>query len=153
MSHSKEARSEQVVLRSSTIPSKQNPEKPTPERRCKPRRDAGTLLFTDRDAFALSWIGQQYGIRLDQLQRLLGRSPGKGAVYKDWISEGAARDVVTRWKQGKWMRVARIRAHEPLWVWPTRLGLRKVRLSYQYRDLEQSSWTTSSTFMPSTRSV
>jgi len=136
MSHSEQAHTEPVTPHSGQAPSKKHA-RPTPESPRKQRRDAGALLFTDRDAFALNWIGQQYGIRLDQLQRLLGRSAGRGATSP--ISEGAARDVVTRWKRGQWVRVARIRAHEPFWIWPTRLGLRKVGLTYQYRDLEQSS--------------
>jgi hypothetical protein len=105
----------------------------------KQRSDAGKTLWTPRDEFALTWIGQQYGIRLDQLQWLLGRSPGRGAANTNWISEGAARDVVTRWQRAKLVRLERIRAREPFFVWPTRLGLRKVGLPYTYRNLEQSS--------------
>jgi hypothetical protein len=96
-------------------------------------------MWTARDEFALTWIGHQYGIRLDHLQWLLGRYPGRGAANTNWISEGAARDVVTRWKRAGWVRTKRIRAEEPFWVWLTRLGLRKVGLPYLYRDLEQSS--------------
>jgi hypothetical protein len=36
------------------------------------------------------------------------------------------------------VKVERIRVREPFWVWPTRLGMRKVGLPYTYRDLEQS---------------
>lgn len=103
------------------------------------RSDAGKTLWTPRDEFALTWIGQQYGIRLDHLQWLLGTYPGRGAAHSNWISEGAARDVVTRWQRAKLVKVERIRAREPYWVWPTRLGLRKVGLTYTYRDLAQSS--------------
>lgn len=103
------------------------------------RSDAGKTLWTPRDEFALIWIGQQYGIRLDQLQWLLGTYPGRGATHSNWISEGATRDVVTRWQRAKLVKVERIRAREPFWVWPLRLGLRKVGLPYTYRNLEQSS--------------
>ncbi len=104
----------------------------------KQRSDAGTTLWTPRDTFALAWIGHQYGIRLDHLQWLLGRSPGRSAANTNWISEGAARDVVTRWQRAKLVKVERIRAREPYWVSPTRLGMRKVGLPYTYWDLEQS---------------
>lgn len=107
--------------------------------RRKQRSDAGKTVWTPRDEFALTWIGQQYGIRLDQLQWLLGRFPGRGAANTNWISEGAVRDVVTRWQRAKLVKVERIRAREPFWVWPTRLALRKVGLPYTYRNLEQSS--------------
>lgn len=105
----------------------------------KQRSDAGKTLWTDRDKFALTWMGHQYGIRLDHLQWLLGRYPGRGATHHNWISESAARDVVARWQRAKLVKVERIRAREPFWVWPTRLGLRKVGLPYTYRDLGQSS--------------
>ena len=118
--------------------SKKHSAQPATNRSPKKRSDAGQTLWTDRDEFALNWIGQQYGIRLDQLQWLLGRYAGRGAARPDWISEGAARDVVTRWKRAGWVKVKRIRAHEPFWIWPTRLWLRKVGLPYTYRDLEQS---------------
>ena len=36
----------------------------------KQRSNAGSTLFTLRDQFALAWIGEQYAIRLDHLQRL-----------------------------------------------------------------------------------
>ncbi len=104
----------------------------------KPRRtrsDAGSILLTERDLFALPWIGYQYGIRLDQLQRLLGQRPGPGAHHRDWISEGAARDVVTRWKRAGWVHLAHIRAKEPFWIFLSRAGLRKFGFTYAYRDL------------------
>src|SRR5262249_49068571 len=45
---------------------------------------------------------------------------------------------VTRWKKAGWVRVERIRANEPFWVWPTRLALRKLNLPYAYKDIEQN---------------
>jgi len=105
----------------------------------KKRSDAGTTLFKERDELALPWIGHQYGIRLDHLQWLLGRYPGRGAANTNWISESAARDVITRWKRAGWVRFQRIRVHEPGWVWLTRLGMRKIGQPYTYRDLEQTS--------------
>src|SRR2546421_3537124 len=63
----------------------------------KTRSDAGTIKFQARDEYALTWIGDQYGIRLDHLQWLLGRDPGPKAAHTNWISESAARDVVKRW--------------------------------------------------------
>jgi hypothetical protein len=95
-------------------------------------------VLTDRDIMALSFIGQQYAIRLDQLQWLLGKLPGGLARYPDWVSEGAARDVLSRWKKAGWALAEQIRAREPLWIWPTRQGLSKLVLPYQYRDMGRS---------------
>ncbi len=119
-----------------SLSAKRKQQQTSPSR--KRRSDAGTAEFNERDEYALTWIGLQYGIRLDHLQWLLGRFPGKDAAHSNWISEGAARDVVERWKLGKWVQQARIRAHEPFWVWPTRLGLRKIGLPYSYRDLART---------------
>src|SRR5260370_35253598 len=46
----------------------------------KPRSDSGPRL-TERDHKALVWIGQQYAVRLDQLQIVLARlgEPGDSA--------------------------------------------------------------------------
>jgi hypothetical protein len=92
-----------------------------------------------RDVLVLTWIAQQYAIRLDQLQWLLGQMPGKRAKHPDWISEGSARDVVTRWKKAGWVQERQILALEPFWVWPTRRALATLGLPYRYRDIGQGS--------------
>jgi hypothetical protein len=108
-----------------------------PNRRHRKRRDAGKKRLSKRDLFALRWIGHQYGIRLDHLQWLLGRYPGRGAKQQGWISESAARDVVTRWEEEGLVRVERLEVDSPFWLWLTDKGLRKVRLTYTYRDLRK----------------
>lgn len=108
------------------------------KRKRGPRSDIGRIKYTDRDAFALTWIGQQYAIRLDQLQWLLGVMPGKTAEHEGWITETAARNVVARWMKAGWVKAEQIRKREPLWIWPTRKGLRKAKLPYNYRDIEQT---------------
>ena len=108
----------------------------------EPRRkpsNAGRVLATPRDVYALTWIGQQYGICLPQLQCLLGEQAGRGAEHEGWISEGAARAVVTRWKKAGWVRALQLRVREPFWVWLSPLGQRKVGLSYHHVDLSRSA--------------
>lgn len=102
------------------------------------RSDIGRIKFLERDEFALTWIGQQYAIRLDQLQWLLGEMPGPTSEHEGWITETAARNVVARWKKAGWVKAEQIRAREPLWIWPTLKGLRKAKLPYSYRDIEQT---------------
>ncbi len=70
---------------------------------------------------------------------MLGQRPGRGAANEGVISACAARDVVTRWKKAGWVQTARIRAHEPFWVWLTRPALCKLGLPYAYKDIERSS--------------
>jgi hypothetical protein len=103
----------------------------------KKRRDAGKKRLSKRDIFALLWIGHQYGIRLDHLQWLLGRYAGRGAKQRGWISEGAARDVVTRWEEEGLVHVQRLEIDSPFWVWLSRKGLRRIGLTYTYRDLRK----------------
>jgi len=98
------------------------------------RWDAGKRKFTDRDAFALRWIGEQYAIRLDQLQRLLGEYAGQ----EDPLGFETTRKLVGRWMKAKWVEVERLRRREPLWIWLTRAGLCMVDLPYSYRNLESN---------------
>jgi hypothetical protein len=104
----------------------------------KPKRrqrwDAGLVSFTERDIAVLTWIGQQYAIRLDHLQQLLGRYAGS----LEPLSVGATRKVVRRWHNAGWVEMQRLRGADPLWVWPTRLALRSVGLPYASRNMEQS---------------
>jgi len=109
-----------------------------PQRKRGLRSDIGRIKFLERDEFALTWIGQQYAIRLDQLQWLLGTMAGSTAEHDGWITETAARNVVARWRSAGWVEAEQIRAREPLWIWPTRKGLRKAGLPYNYRDIEQT---------------
>ena len=105
----------------------------------KRRRDAGKLRLNQRDIFALTWIAQQYAIRLDHLQQLLGRFPGYGAKYPNLVSESAARDVVDRWEQLGYVLAEVLLPKEPFWIWLTRKGLHKVEAPYVYRNQEESN--------------
>jgi hypothetical protein len=60
----------------------------------KPRR----VELTERDLTTLSFIGEQYAARLDQIQRLLGSQAGPGAQTPGMLSESAARVWVSRMK-------------------------------------------------------
>ena len=42
----------------------------------KQRSDKGTTKLSPRDIRCLRWIGEQYAIRFDQLQVLVGEEPG-----------------------------------------------------------------------------
>jgi hypothetical protein len=86
-------------------------------------RRSRTPEFTRRDAAALTWLGEQYGARLDVLSVLLGRLGETRAPLSRW----AVRDQVERWKRQR--LVATERALGDTWVTPTRLGLDRVGLS------------------------
>lgn len=103
------------------------------------RSDAGTTKLTTRDVWALTWIGEQYGIRLDHLCHLLGQRTGPGGREQGQVSDAAAHQVVMRWKKQGWIVTGCIQADAPMWVWLTQGGLRKVGLPYKPRQLTRLS--------------
>ncbi len=101
----------------------------------KTRKDRGVPRLTPRDALALTWIGQQYAMRLDHIQAVLGRHPGHGAAHEDQISESSTRSAIARWKKAGWVSTEGGHDKKPMWVWLTKQGLKRVKLPYQYHDL------------------
>lgn len=97
----------------------------------KTRSDKGRVYLTPRDIITLRWIGEQYGIRLDQLTRLLGRSPGRDTKVSGQVSEATAWGVVRRWKKLGLVEVEKFYFREPYWIWLTAEGLRQLNLSYR----------------------
>jgi hypothetical protein len=57
----------------------------------KQRSDAGQPQLTQRDLLLLPWIAHQYAARIDQVQELLSRYPGK-PMKDELISEAVTRD-------------------------------------------------------------
>lgn len=96
------------------------------------RRDAGEIRLTDRDLWALRWIGEQYAVRMDQLARLLGSQPGGETSVEGTLSERRTRRIVERWTQAKLVETRKILYAEPGWVWLSRAGLRAVGLQVKY---------------------
>src|SRR5260370_27911509 len=97
----------------------------------KSRSDRGPRL-TERDRKALSWIGQQYAVRLDQLQILLARL-GEPGDYARKPKEGGrltqkrTMDLVRRWQQLGLVSYGWFLHGDPAWVWFSAEGLRVVR--------------------------
>jgi len=98
----------------------------------KTRRDKGKKLIKARDRIVLLWIAQQYAARLDQVQQLLSRMPGKGGrpASPTGLTLSAVLQVVTRWVELGLVIYDRGAADEPGWVHLTALGLRKLGLPY-----------------------
>jgi len=95
------------------------------------RSDKGNVLVTGRDWRVLLWIAEQYAVRLDQVQYLLGRDAGKGAKVAGQISQNAARLVVARWKRAGLADCKKILAYEPSWIWVTAKGLHELDLPFK----------------------
>ncbi len=82
----------------------------------------------DRDLRALEWIGEQWTVRVDHLQRVLGRPTDN--LHSD-LSAAATREVVGRWVRAGWVEARKIFGTQPVWVWLTKAGLDAVGLPYR----------------------
>jgi hypothetical protein len=98
----------------------------------KERRDKGKKLIKSRDLVVLLWIAQQYAARLDHVQELLSRMPGKGGkqVSPSGLTLSAVLQVVDRWVTLGLVEYKRIYDGEPGWVWVTAYGLRLLHLPF-----------------------
>lgn len=75
------------------------------------RSDKGEVRLTQRDIEVMTFMGEQYGLRKDQL-----------ASYLD-VSERTLRALIDRWVRGGLISRRTIFAGQPAWLWPTRQGL------------------------------
>jgi hypothetical protein len=98
----------------------------------KERRDKGTRLITARDLVVLLWIAQQYAARLDHVQELLGRMPGRGGkqVSPSGLTLSAVLQVVDRWIELGLVEYRRIYDGEPGWLWVSPHGLKVLHLPF-----------------------
>lgn len=82
----------------------------------------------------LSWVGEQYAIRFDHLQKLAGNlSHHPQAVTANGLNYNATYRIVTRWVKAGLVERTKIFAKDPLWVWLTTAGLNAVGLDNTYR--------------------
>jgi len=102
----------------------------TGARERRERSDKGKVTITPRDAVVLKWIGEQYAVRLDQLQMLLGRRAQAPTQADGLVSADTARRVVTSWAKAGWVEHRRVFHRQPEWVWLTRAGMRLAGLEY-----------------------
>ena len=96
----------------------------------KTRSDKGLIRLTDRDLKTLTWVGEQYAVRIDTLQELLGRDTRQPTKADGCVSASTARRVVGRWKQERLADVRKYFYREPEWIWLTRKGLKQMNLDY-----------------------
>lgn len=96
----------------------------------KTRSDKGLIRLTERDLQILTWIGNQYAVRLDTLQELLGRDTRQPTKADGCVSTSTARRVVTRWKQEGLADARKYFYRQPEWIWLTRQGLVQMNLRY-----------------------
>lgn len=97
----------------------------------KRRIDYGKIRLNDRDLQTLGWLGEQYAIRLDCLQLLLGRSAYQTTRVEGQVQSSTARRVVQRWHHAGLVGCRKLFFGQPSWLWLTRRGLSQFDLAFQ----------------------
>jgi hypothetical protein len=86
------------------------------------RADAGTVRATARDADAMSWVVEMYGMPLDLLRRR----------YE--MSDSTARNMISRWRRAGWVETGsfgdmyvpgQVRTTGAMWIWATSIGIER----------------------------
>ena len=98
----------------------------------KVRSDKGIMRHTERDQWAMRWVGVQARVRFDHVRELLGRYPQDMDASPRVLSENATRHVIKRWCEQGYARFEPILAGEPGWVWLTKAGLHEADLQMTY---------------------
>jgi hypothetical protein len=75
--------------------------------------DLACDILSRRDLAALAWVGEQYALRLDQLEVLLGRG------------QRTAQRTAARFRAQGLVRSRPLLAGEPAWLWLTPIGARE----------------------------
>ncbi len=102
-----------------------------------PDQTGKSYRLTPRDKLCLIWIGLQYAIRFDQLQRLLYRSTPEVDRNKlkpgvDYISIDRTYEVIRKWLALGLIEKDIILHNDKMWIWLSRQGLRESGLSFNY---------------------
>ncbi len=84
-----------------------------------------------RDVVTLQWIGEQYAVRLDQVQQLLGRDPQKQTNVAGRLHSKSAWRVMKRWEAAGFVTCRYVLARQPAWLWLTAKGLNEFGLNYK----------------------
>ena len=83
--------------------------------------ELGRVRTTTRDVEVLNFMAEQYGVRKDQLARLLGG-----------VSERTVRALIDRWVRAGLVQRRTIFVRQHAWLWPTRAGLELAPYPFPY---------------------
>ena len=104
------------------------------------RADKGEIRLTERDVEVMTFLAEHYGLRKDQVPKLLGP-----------ISERTVRALIDRWVRAELICRRTIFAGDHAWLWPTRQGLELGPLRFPYWEprpgiLDHVYWVTETRF-------
>lgn len=97
----------------------------------KERSDKGKIQITERDIAVLTWIGEQYAVRFDLLQRLLGRDTRQETAIPGLVGEGGVNRIINRWTQDGLVESHKFLHRQPPWIWLTGRGLTHIGLNFK----------------------
>src|SRR5437870_12434106 len=83
------------------------------------RSDYGSFRASERDTELLYLVGEQYGLTLPQLARLIGRSPHTARALRD------------RWKRAGWIGSGKLAVQAPSFVWLSGRGAAVAQSPYR----------------------
>ena len=93
------------------------------------------VQLTERDMFALRWIGEQYAIRFDHLRTLLALSTPATTKMPNMLSPSATRHALERWQKLEFIeKPQKILAHQPQYILLSRRGISQLDIPYPYYD-------------------
>lgn len=98
--------------------------------RRRKRSDRGPRL-TERDLLALRIIGEQYALRFDQLQVLLGQHAKAETLAPGVLSESATRHTIDRWELAELVMCKKILADQPGFCWLSKAGMYAAGLPFR----------------------
>jgi hypothetical protein len=100
----------------------------------EPQRKPSRVELTQRDLSVLRFIGEQYAICFDQLQRLLGAQAGASAQVTEGgkLSESASRVWLSRMRSVGAIEVEKPFRGQPQFIWLKLFGLKLAELDYDY---------------------
>jgi hypothetical protein len=91
-------------------------------------------MITARDKQVLTWIGEQYAVRIDHLRLLMGRDAGKPTAEPGRVSRSNAERRVRVWIKDGLVERKKIFIGQPAWIWLTRQGLGLLENDYRFLE-------------------
>lgn len=93
------------------------------------------LNLTPRQLDILKWIGEQYAVRMDHIQILLGRTATQKTKEDGVASVTLTRKtVLSSWEKNGLVHYTKFFYKKPAWVWLTGRGIHHVGLPFRSRE-------------------
>jgi hypothetical protein len=106
----------------------------------KTRADKGYVRLKERDRDGMLFLGEQSGVRRDQMARVLGRRAERATKKPGEVGSTTAQGIIERWCAIGWVQAVSIYKNQPDWLYVTEKGLRALGLPYNPWTPPQSGY-------------